>query len=576
MIEGQLRESILVADCGSVNTRVALLDVVGGRYRFIASGIARSTGEPPNSNVTIGLLQAIREIETVTARTILSERGRLILPSQGAVTGVDMFVATTSAAPPIRAILVGLMDDVSLASAQRVALSTYTTILDVFGLSDSRPESRQMQEIVALNPEVLIITGGTDGGAADRVLRLTQTVGLALKLFDAHLNPPRVIYAGNADLRPAVAEILGNAQWSATDNVRPRVDIEYLDSAQAELNTIYEERKLFSLPGAEELGELADGSLIPTARAFSWMIHYLGVVLRNNVVGVDVGSASVTMASVIDKHPQLTVRSDLGVGHNLARIFEHVETQKILRWLPNGVSASDLQDFVANKMLFPQTVPMTSEDLQLELALARELIRIVLSSFLPAYSRDAEEVLPPVEMILASGAVLANVPRPGQAALVLLDALQPVGICSLALDAQGLAASLGAVARIKPMATVQVIEAGAFQELGNVVIPTGEANEGEVILQLKMIYENGSELEVEVEFGSLEVLPLPAGHSAELQLRPQRRFDIGAGPGRNWRRRVYGGSVGLIVDARGRPIRMPADPGERESKVQQWLWDMGG
>lgn len=576
MTEGQLRESILVADCGSVNTRVALLDVVGGRYRFIASGMAQSTGEPPVSNVTTGLLQAIREVETITARTILNERGRLLLPSQGAVSGVDMFVATTSAAPPIRAILVGLMDDVSLASAQRVALSNYTTILDVFGLSDSRPENRQIQEIVALNPDVLIITGGTDGGAANRVLRFTQTVGLALKVFDAHLNPPKVIYAGNADLRPAVAEILGNAQWSATDNVRPRVDIEYLDSAQAELNMIFEERKLFTLPGAEELGGLADGSLIPTARAFGWMIHYLGEVLRNNVVGVDVGSASVTMASVIDKHPQITVRSDLGVGHNLVHIFDHVDAQKILRWLSSEVSPSDLRDFVANKTLFPQTVPMTSTDLQLELALTRELIRIVLPSFFLAPTRNAWSILPPVEMILGSGAVLSNVPRPGQAALVLLDALQPVGICSLALDVQGLAASLGAVARVQPMATVQVIESGAFQELGSVVIPTGEANEGEVILQLKMIYENGSELEVEVEYGSLEVLPLPLGQSAELQLRPQRHFDVGVGPGRSWRRRVYGGSVGLIVDARGRPIKLPADPAERENKVQQWLWDMGG
>ena len=227
-------------------------------------------------------------------------------------------------------------------------------------------------------------------------------------------------------------------------------------------------------------------------------------------------------------------------------------------------------------MLFPQTVPMTSGDLQLELALARELIRAVLPSCFPTHSLEMEGILPPVEMILGSGAVLSNVSRPGQAALVLLDALQPVGICSLALDVQGLAASLGAVAKVQPMATVQVIEAGAFQELGSVVIPTGEADEGEVILQLKMIYENGSELEVEVEYGSLEVLPLPVGRSAELQLRPQRRFDIGVGPGRSWRRRVYGGSVGLIVDARGRPIRFPADKAERENKVQQWLWDMGG
>jgi hypothetical protein len=213
----------------------------------------------------------------------------------------------------------------------------------------------------------------------------------------------------------------------------------------------------------------------------------------------------------------------------------------------------------------------------LELALARELMRVMLPTAFPSrLDGTGVRLLPPMEMILASGAVLANAPRPGQAALVLLDALQPVGICSLTLDTQGLAPSLGTVARIQPAATVQVIEAGAFRELGTVVIPTGQADVGEVILHLKMVYESGSELEVEVEYGSLEVLPLPAGQTAELQLRPLKRFDVGAGPGRSWRRRVYGGSVGLIIDARGRPLRIPVDPVERENKIQQWLWDMGG
>ena len=184
--------------------------------------------------------------------------------------------------------------------------------------------------------------------------------------------------------------------------------------------------------------------------------------------------------------------------------------------------------------------------------------------------------MPPMELILASGAVLANAPRPGQAALALLDALQPVGICSLTLDTQGMAAPLGAVAQVQPLATVQVIEAGMFRELGSVVVPHGQARSGEVILNLKMVYESGSELEVEVEYGSLEVLPLPPGQSAELHLRPQKRFDVGAGPGRSWRRRVYGGAVGLIIDARGRPLDIPTDPAERAHKIQQWLWDMGG
>jgi hypothetical protein len=577
MTEDQLRESILVADCGNVTTRAALLDVVGGRYRFVASGQALSTGAPPTSDVVAGLVHAIADIEAVTGRQIVGEGGRLLIPSHSTASGADLFVATTSAAPPLRAVLVGLMDDISLASARRVALSTYTTIVDVIGLADTRSESDQVLQLAALRPDVFIITGGTDGGASDRVIRLTQVVALALSLIGPGFNPPQVIYAGNSSLRPVVAEILSGAQLRAAENIRPGVEIEYLDSAQTELEAIYEAGKLFTLPGAEELSDLSTGTLIPTAKGFGWTMQYLGEVLGNNVLGVDVGSATVTMASVINGQSQLMVRSDLGIGQNVSRLLDLVPLGRVARWLPGNVPPGVLRNLVANKAMFPQTVPMTAEELHVELALARELIRAMLPAAFPSrFDKAGMGLMPPVEMILASGAVLANAPRPGQAALVLLDALQPVGICSLALDTQGMAASLGAVARVQPMAAVQVVEAGIFRELGSVVVLSGHANAGEVVLQLKMVYENGSELEVEVEYGSLEVLPLPVGQSAELQLRPLKRFDIGAGPGRSWRRRVYGGAVGLIIDARGRPLRIPSDPAERANKVQQWLWDMGG
>ena len=189
----------MIADCGSATTRVVLLDVAQGQYRFIANGQAPTTAEPPWMDVTVGLLDAIGQIEAVTERKILSDKGRLLIPSQGASAGVDMFVAATSAAPPLRTVLVGLMDDVSLASARRVVLSTYATIEDVISLADSRTEEEQIDRLVELAPDVILVAGGTDGGAADRVLQLNETVSLALALMSGQARPPTVLYAGDAE-----------------------------------------------------------------------------------------------------------------------------------------------------------------------------------------------------------------------------------------------------------------------------------------------------------------------------------------------------------------------------------------
>jgi hypothetical protein len=39
---------------------------------------------------------------------------------------------------------------------------------------------------------------------------------------------------------------------------------------------------------------------------------------------------------------------------------------------------------------------------------------------------------------------------------------------------------------------------------------------------------------------------------------------------------VAGGALGLIIDARGRPINLPGDQDKRRAKVQGWYWDVGG
>jgi hypothetical protein len=81
---------------------------------------------------------------------------------------------------------------------------------------------------------------------------------------------------------------------------------------------------------------------------------------------------------------------------------------------------------------------------------------------------------------------------------------------------------------------------------------------------------------VEVPYGSLEVIPLPSGHTANLELRPTRRFDVGLGTkGQAGTTKVEGGIIGIIIDARGRPLPLAEDPELQREKMQRWLWDMG-
>src|SRR5512141_2407556 len=114
-------DSLLVIDIGSVTTRAFLFVVVDGRYRFLASGQAPSTAGAPFGDVSEGMRLAIDQLQGVTGRTLVGENERLIIPSPGGGSGVDTFSATVSAGPPLRVAVVGLLEDVSLESARRLA-----------------------------------------------------------------------------------------------------------------------------------------------------------------------------------------------------------------------------------------------------------------------------------------------------------------------------------------------------------------------------------------------------------------------------------------------------------------------
>jgi hypothetical protein len=218
--------------------------------------------------------------------------------------------------------------------------------------------------------------------------------------------------------------------------------------------------------------------------------------------------------------------------------------------------------------------------LYLEHALARQVIRAALRRARPQWSGAAQglrsEVLPPLDQILAGGAVLSRAPRPGVAAMLLLDALQPTGLSALVLDPYHLAAALGATTYVNPLAVAQVVESGAFLRLGVAASLVGRGRVGDTACEFKLVAESGAEFSGEVAHGSLEIIPLPLGQTGKLTLKPRLNMDAGFGPGRGKTLTVTGGAMGVMVDARGRPIAFPSDAAERRELVQQWYLKAGG
>jgi uncharacterized protein (TIGR01319 family) len=526
---------------------------------------------------------AIQQIEDITGRTFLNHEGQLITPEQAGGSGVDSLLAVSNAGRPLRLILAGLSDQVSLASARRAIDSTYAVVAHVISPGTEGTLSRASEGTVGLiesvEPDVIVVAGGTDKSPTQAVMELAELVTLGCSLISGGPKP-RIVYAGNDDLRTQVAEIVGDTtQLLVLDNVRPGLDKENLEPLSGELADLYQERNLLTLPGFGALKNWSGAPVMASSRAFGYVIKYLSQMWGpgHGVLGCDVGGRTTAIASVVKEKFNLTIRSDLGVSHSIGSVMAQAGPPNIMRWLPFEMDEETVRDRILNKQLRPTTVPQTPEDLFIEQAVAREALRLAIEDARSRWGVPVDSLSPQFEAIVGSGGLLTHTPQHGQVSLVMLDAIQPTGVTTLWLDETSLAVPIGAIAAVNPVAAAQVMEGDAFINLGTAVCPVGSgARDGDVILRLTIRYSDGRALDVEISHGSLEVIPLPLGEQAALDLRPQKGFDVGAGPGkRRVIKRLVGGMMGLIIDARGRPLVLPENAAERVGRVKHWYSDVG-
>ena len=574
-------ESILAIEVGAAVTRAVLFDVVEGQYRFVASGQAPSTAESPFRDIGIGVREAITSLQNVTGATLLNGNN-LIAPSQTDGSGVDSVVATISAGPVVRAVVVGLLSDVSVQSAKNLAESTYARVVEMLDLSDQRKPDQQLDGIVRSRPDLVILSGGANDGASRSMLKMLEAVGLACYLMPVDKRP-MVLYAGNEKLATDVQELLGGhaGQLKISHNIRPSLEVEDLGPASNELASLVVALRQRQLQGLEELNTWAGGNILPTAYAQGRMIRYLSRLYESTrgLLSVNIGASATSVAAGFGGDVVLKTYPQFGLGENLAGLLQYTDLESIMRWLPLDISPNTLREYLYQKSLYPGTLPATSDDQAIAQAISRQVMYLAIRSAqksFPGSAYASKDVMRPLDLILAGGGAVSDGLSLGQGLLMLLDAIQPVGIQPILIDQNNLLPLLGVAAVRNNYLPVQVVDSGAFIGLGTVISVVASANYGDQILRAKLTYSDGTEARADVKFGGLEILPLASGEAARLSLQPLQKADAGLGPGRSGNVTVTGGAMGVVIDARGRPLQFPSDPVRRRDLIKKWYHTVGG
>jgi uncharacterized protein (TIGR01319 family) len=582
-------KSVIATDCGSTTTKAILIEKnAAGEYRLACRGEAPTTVEAPVEDVTRGVLNAVREIQELRGRKFL-DGDRIITPQTGD-EGADLYISTSSAGGGLQMMVTGVVKKMTAESAARAALGAGAIVMDTIATNDRRLPHEKIERIRQLRPDMILMSGGTDGGTRKHVIAVAELLRAAQPRprLGQTFNLP-VIYAGNPDVRDQIKTMLGEkCALQFVDNVRPSLETENLGPARDAIHELFLEHVMQQAPGYSKLMSWTDTPIMPTPGAMGLIIQALAERDGVDVVGVDIGGATTDVFSVFGGVFNRTVSANLGMSYSVSNVLAEAGISNIQRWVPFDLEEHELRDRIGNKMIRPTTIPQTLDELKIEQAISREALRLSFiqhkqfavklrgaqqaRTIADAFSQDVTDTLVDMmelDLLVGSGGVLSHAPRRSQSMMMMIDAFAVEGVTELAVDSIFMMPHLGVLSTIHPAAATEVFVKDCLVRLGTCVAPVG-GKKGPV-LDVELALPGGKTMRETLQVGDLKHVPLADGEYAEATLTPQRGVDVGGGPGIVVKKKLRGGEVGLVLDARGRrPLPVPTDRTVRVEATRRW------
>ncbi len=596
---------IVATDCGSTTTKAILIEYHNGEYRLMNRGEAPTTVEAPFEDVTMGVLNAVAEVEELSGRKLLDENDRFITPSDGKV-GTDIYISTSSAGGGLQMMVAGVVRSMTAESAERAALGAGAIVMDVIASNDRRLPHQQIERIRHLRPDMILLSGGIDGGTTTHVIEIAELIAAAdprPRLGSTYRLP--IIYAGNKDATVNVQETLADkVDLKIVDNLRPVLERENLGPAREEIHEQFMEHVMAQAPGYKKLMSWTDADIMPTPGAVGLIIQTIADQYGIEAIGVDIGGATTDVFSVFRPNGEKpvfnrTVSANLGMSYSISNVFAEASLPKVMRWVPFDMDERDLRNRVKNKMIRPTTIPQSMEELIFEQAIAKEALRLafvqhksfatvlkgvqqqrtIADAFEQSSSGASIVNMMSLNMLIGSGGVLSHAPRRQQAALMMIDAFLPEGVTRLAVDSIFMMPQLGVLTEVHKKAATEVFIKDCLIHLGTCVAPSGKSKKGGPVLKYAIDLPDGTVtgtlnyLQMKRFDLGLDEKGLPLTVRATLE--PERGFDCGAGAGHKVEVMLHGGVVGIILDARGRPFDLSTlNDSDRVRYLKEWMTEL--
>ena len=495
-------KKIIITDIGSTTTK-ALLLIENDDKKFCFKAIQNypTTVEKPFEDVNIGVYNSIVLLEKETNISLLNKNSK---SEKFSFIDDVSYLTTSSAGGGLQILVVGLTLFDSASSAKRAAFGAGGVLLDVFAIDDKRSNLEKINLIKLLHPDIILFSGGTDGGAEAPIMRLGEVLmlGSPKPKFSIDSKLP-LIYAGNSAVQNYIQDLFSDDyDLHIVPNIRPNLKSENLQPARDKIHELFMESVMEQAPGYAKLKKIVDSDIIPTPIGVLKSLEILSNQNEENILSVDIGGATTDIFSKILNTHYRTVSANYGMSYSISNVMKDAGFENVRRWLPKSIGPNYIRNYISNKMLNPTFTSDEDVLIAIEHAIAREAFRLAKKQHLDMnfntkrlgyldrlketkknkfveklYYADnlAKETfaLDDFGSFIGAGGVVSHTKNKLQAFHIIASGLEAKGITSIWRDKYFITPHLGKLAEIDPETASKILNDNALEKLGIVIKPFG-------------------------------------------------------------------------------------------------------
>lgn len=405
----------LMVDFGSTFTKLVAVDV--------------------DNAVLLGTAQSRTTVETDILDGFSAALARLPAAADG--PEFDEAYACSSAAGGLRMVACGFVPELTSEAARLSALGAGAKVVKTYSFELTRDDA---DEIARLAPDILLLTGGTDGGNGACMLHN------AAVLAEVPADFP-VVIAGNRSVAAECERLLMGRETVRVENVMPRFGALNVRPAQEAIRSIFLKR-IVRAKGLSKAEGLLSGILMPTPAAVLDALTLLSAGTKHEpglgeLVAVDLGGATTDVYSIasgapsrpdtvvrglVEPREKRTVEGDMGMRYSVRGIVEAAGAERIaeLADMPES-RVRERVEYLSQHTAF---LPDDDESRRLDFALAS----LAVEAAVRRHAGSVEEVYTPAgRMYAQTGKDLTNVRLVIGTGGALLQAAEPERVAKSAL-----------------------------------------------------------------------------------------------------------------------------------------------